>query len=953
MVLLTLFICLGAGLGAAIQEKPYGTSERYAREERADSLTGFDITKYEITLNINTQTHFIQGDVKAHVTSESNLTALDYNLVGLTVSEVRVNNVPMGYTFTGGIIHIPVNFTQGQSFTTQVFYSGVPTLSPDVYHIGMIFSNNMVFTISDPDASRYWWPCYDHPWDKALVDLHITLRSDWLVACNGLRDSIVDNGNGTKTHHWLGSNPMMTYLVCVTAGPYVEINQTAGTLPIKNFVFQNQFNAAQTDFATLPNIIEYYSSVFGPYPFEKYGNAVVNMTTYGAMEHQTMTTLGSQYITGNHSGELVIAHELSHQWFGNCLTPLTFKDVWLSEGFATYSEMLWKDKSAGWTAAWNYVRDSYHQYYINYENITGPQIIYNPDFGDIFSPPSYEKAASVLHMLRLKIGEQHFFQLLQTWFSTYHNGNVITAEFEAMAESISGMDLTQFFQQWIFQAGIPTVSYWTLVNPATWQVKIVAQSTCTTQTQFQLDIPISIPRGAEADSCTIQVNPAGYVNLFNLTIGADCEQIDWDPHHWVLARAHNTPRLVLNSPLAGTQSVLLDWNAFTCPLPLAQIRIWRKLSTETAWTLAGTAAFSERVFTDTGVQPGNTYNYQITAADGSGFETLPSNQVTVTPLIFNFDLGMLLVDETRDGNGMGLNPSDAMVDDFYAGVLQGLNYSTWDCVTMGLPTLSTLCHYNLVVWHADDFSQNQIGSCLADLSSYLLGGGKLVISGWKTPSVFTTGFINGFMGAVSLVYDNNSALISAQSDVYPALIPDEDKLPGSWNGILNMVYTFQGNGTALYTAQMNTGCNGNGLPVVVRYDEPGVLIVCGFPLYYMQPEGVHDLLQTLLPSLFPGVGTEDESAASPAEILQVYPNPASSQLWIKAPHQTGTAAQVHIYNLKGQWIASLQPAESKEGKDTYYWEGKATKGKQAPAGLYLVKWQQGSQRLTRKVVLLY
>jgi aminopeptidase N len=133
------------------------------------------------------------------------------------------------------------------------------------------------------------------------------------------------------------------------------------------------------------------------------------MSTYGAMEHQTMTTLGNYIINGALTYETTIAHELCHQWYGNAVSFLTFKDVWLSEGFATYSEHLWKDKTEGWESACNYIRTEFHNYYLNWENIEGPQTIYNPSFNSYFAPPSYEKAASVLHMLRLKIGNANFF----------------------------------------------------------------------------------------------------------------------------------------------------------------------------------------------------------------------------------------------------------------------------------------------------------------------------------------------------------------------------------------------------------------------------------------------------------------------------------------------------------------------------------------------------------------
>jgi len=925
----------------------------WTQTERADSAHGFDITKYEISLTINDQTHFINGMVKAYVTADEALTTMEYNLIGLTVSQVKVNDVISTFTHQNGFLNINLNVSPGQQFTTEVTYSGTPSLSPAPYNIGMIFSASTVFTISDPDASRYWWPCYDHPWDKAIVDLHITMRSDWLVACNGLRQSIVDNGNGTKTHNWIGSNPMTTYLACITAGPYVEINQTAGTIPIQNFVTQAQYNNAVTDFSTLPSILQHFETLFGPYPFEKYGNAVVSMTTYGAMEHQTMTTLGMQFITGNHSGEVIIAHELAHQWYGNCLTPLTFKDVWLSEGFATYSEFLWTHKSLGWQSACAYMNSSIQQYYINFENANSGlyNIIYDPPFWGYFYPWSYEKAASVLHMLRLKIGNANFFQLLQNWFTTYHNGNVITAEFQAMAEQISGQDLNQFFQQWIYSRGIPSVEYTVFSSADLGRLKIVAKSISPTTTQFHLEIPVALS-ATPADSMIIIASPEGYVNDTAFNTNLDLSTLTWDPKHWVLARQHTTIQLQLTQCLGSNGIVILTWNPLSDYIPLPGYNVWRKQTNQTTWTRLNTNLVNSISYWDMDVINGTQYQYRITAVDDGGYESLPSNIMNATPIEFAFDWGMLVVDETRDGTGTTLSPTDAMVDDFYASALTPMNYANWDYATLGAPSLSTLSHYPIVLWHSDDFSQIQTGSCLDILGSYLFGNGKLVISGWKTPSTFSTSFMSTFMPGTDLVYDNGAVLISAQSAEYAQLLPDPDKLTAVWNGMLPMVYTFQGAGDELYTAEMTTGASGNGLPAAARFEEHGNLVLFGFPLYYMQPAGVRNLLQQLLPELLPALPVDDNTQVPVQLTYTCYPNPFKDRLTLSFSRKLSPLSTLKVYNIKGQWIADVDVSSAKTSDNTLEWIARDSFNQVLPNGIYLLKYSDGKSSLTRKVILL-
>jgi aminopeptidase N len=412
LLIVSVFACPRCDrLRAAVVIVPY-------EEVRADSAHGFNVLNYDITMEIDEVNDYISGTVIAIVEAEEVLTEIIYELEAMAVIDVQLNGSNANYNYDGSLITIQLGtINPGEQFTTTIEYSGNPIWNG----LGMLFSNSHVFTISDPNASRYWWPCYDHPWDKAVTDLHITVRDDWLAACNGLRTSIVDNYDGTMTHNWEGSNPMATYLVSIVAQNYVELNDSFEDIPIQNFVSPSIVPNATEDFSNLPFMIETYTGLYGEYPFEKYGNAVTNFATYSAMEHQTMTTLGSQNINGNHGGEMVIAHELSHQWYGDCLTCLTWKDIWLSEGFATYSEALYMEAWQGFEAMVDYVYTSIQQYYLSWGG-NSPHTVYDPPPNAYFTPATYEKPAAVLHMLRLKTGDEVFFQIMQEYFTAYQMG---------------------------------------------------------------------------------------------------------------------------------------------------------------------------------------------------------------------------------------------------------------------------------------------------------------------------------------------------------------------------------------------------------------------------------------------------------------------------------------------------------------------------------------------------
>lgn len=943
LICLVAFSILGADAseGARLSRKYRNLSPMgFSQSARADSATGFDVQKYTITLSISQDPSMISGNVLAEVVAEEALPTITYNLIGLSVSQVLVNGQAASFTHQNGLVQIQVNKAAGESFSTQVFYSGSPQLSGDSYNVGMYIRPNSIFTVSDPDAGRYWWPCYDHPWDKAIVDLIITLRSDWKVAANGLRESIVDHGDGTATTTWRGYHPMTTYLVCITAGNYMEIPQTAmqGELPILNFVSPNQYNNALNDFASMPAMIDYYSYLFGDYPFEKYGNATVNMSTFGAMEHQTMTTLGNYIITGDGSQELVIAHELAHQWFGNAVSFLDFPDVWLSEGFATYSEQLWVDKTQGWQAACDYVLSSYQNYYLNWENVANPATIYDPDFNHYFYPPSYEKAASVLHMLRLKLGDDQFFQVLQQYFQTYKHGNAITPEFQAVAETVSGLDLGQFFAQWIYGKGIPTVDYSIWHHPATNQLKVHAQSFSPSSTLFDLELPFLISQAAGSDSLLVRATSTGYDNLYDNIAVPTAHSANHN--NWTLLRGLNESRPSLSSCLASSSAVVLIWDAD--PLAAAY-QILRRAQGNEDWQVLSELASPANEYIDNDLSNGQTYEYCIKAIDAQGFVSMGSDIKTATPVAFSFANSLLVVDETRNGNGAAISPDDAMVDAFYAAALEPLVYNQWDVSSQGMPDLETLGAYKVVLWHDDDFSMNEIHAAENTLSGYLLGGGQLLISGWKTVSALSAAFFGRFASGMTSYYDNSPTLISAESESYAQLAVDVDKTATVWNGMLPYLNSFEGDFESIYTGTVAPGSNAENRSLAFRKDN---LTFLGFPLYFMQAEGVRDFLQAMIPELTT-VSTADQIAPVSTLHLTSYPNPFNPSTTISFSLPAPGKISLELYNLKGQKVQELSTGEYKAGKHQISFSAD-----ELPSGVYILSLQAEGKRLNRRLTLM-
>jgi aminopeptidase N len=332
----------------------------------------------------------------------------------------------------------------------------------------------VVASMSEPEYAHTWWPCKDALGDKATGEMRITAPSNLTACSNGLRLSWVDNGDGTATTHWRTAYPMTTYNFSLAVSEYAEWSDsyhsavTGLTFPIQNFAFHSDSAAAREDFSVTSEAMALLETRFGPYPFadvaigiEKYGHAEV--TWMGAQENQTLTSYGSYFITGDHAADVIVTHELAHQWFGNCISPAEWADIWLNEGFATYSEALLVESRGGLSAYLSYMT---HQHYFPSEFEEGT--VYDPDV--LFSAfMVYSKGAWVLHMLRGVLRAEHgpedgdagFFSFLHGYAThpDFVYGSASTADLVAFAEESLGTDLRWYFVPWLHGTGRPDLHW--------------------------------------------------------------------------------------------------------------------------------------------------------------------------------------------------------------------------------------------------------------------------------------------------------------------------------------------------------------------------------------------------------------------------------------------------------------------------------------------------------------
>jgi aminopeptidase N len=248
---------------------------------------------------------------------------------------------------------------------------------------------------------------------------------------------------------------MASYLATINIDEFdVEEMESAGGIPIRNYYSSDLPEEFREPFVRQGEMIDYFSDVFGPYPFEVYGSMVMNTYLGSALENQTMSIYGIDSININdvEETEFTVAHELAHQWFGDSVSVADWSDIWLNEGFATYSEALWQEHLYGREGLDDYVTYLYEEVVSDPEYFVPPD---NPPADDLFNGGVYVRGGLTLHALRLEVGDEAFFEILKTYFAMYKNSNATTDDFIAVAEKVSDKELDELFDLWLYDEALP------------------------------------------------------------------------------------------------------------------------------------------------------------------------------------------------------------------------------------------------------------------------------------------------------------------------------------------------------------------------------------------------------------------------------------------------------------------------------------------------------------------
>ncbi len=467
-------------------------------EYNANIKSDIDILHYDIKIELLPKEEIIIGDVLiTGVIKNKSIKKIKLNFYdNFDISSLTLNQKKINYEYNADKLIIPNLISQSDTFNIQVKYKGEPeSLGFGSFNFEEYNGSKVIYTLNEPIYASTWFPCNDTPTDKVLTDLSITGDSSMISVSNGVLTKVTTY-KGKKIFHWKTKYPISTYLISIYSAKYTNfsdkyISTNGDTLDIEYYVFPNQLKEAKKDFEIHPQAIKYFTEMFGNYPFmkEKYGVAEF-MWKLGAMEHQSITGIGKNFITGRNFFTGMLVHELAHQWWGDAVTLKTWKDIWLNEGFATYAEALYWEKESGFTA----LKSTMNSYLTNFKKYT----LYNPK--EIFGKIVYNKGAWVLHMLRREVGDKIFFNILKTYYRKYKYKNASTFDFIKIAEEISQKDLNWFFNQWVFEGkGKIEIKYQfenkTIENKQYVVLKINQIQSGYNTYQFPLDIDLILENG--------------------------------------------------------------------------------------------------------------------------------------------------------------------------------------------------------------------------------------------------------------------------------------------------------------------------------------------------------------------------------------------------------------------------------------------------------------------------
>jgi len=422
---------------------------------------GYDVSHYDIRLRYYPGEDRLTGTTTILATAEQDLSSFHLDFI-LDVASVKVNNRPATFVRQGDheLVVTPARtLADGQAMTVVVQYSGVPSNKVAAGYTAWIRTPDGGLAVGEPEMAWWWFPSNDHPADKATFDVSVAVPDGVEVISNGVQPrNPTPEILGWTRWYWRSAQPQATYLATLAIGQYdITRDVTPDGQPVINAyseLLPADFDAAaRSAVERTAEIVEWQSRIFGPYPFGAQGGVVTPPGTLGfALETQTRPMYGANFFRAG-ANTSVVVHENAHQWFGDSVSVAQWKEIWLNEGFASYAEWLWSEEQGEGTT----------DEIFDYLYATQPADFWTVKPGDpgpsrLFDGAVYDRGAMTLHRLRRTVGDDDFFEILRTWTAEHRYGNATTEQFIALSEKISGLQLDDLFQTWLYTPSKPELA---------------------------------------------------------------------------------------------------------------------------------------------------------------------------------------------------------------------------------------------------------------------------------------------------------------------------------------------------------------------------------------------------------------------------------------------------------------------------------------------------------------
>ena len=509
-----------------------------------------DVLNYAFGLTLSDATDEIVGEATVDIRFLSDgLTRVRLDLInrgsdgrGMAVSEVTSSDGAVTFSHRSDELFIslaePTRANQRTQFTIR--YRGIPAtgliIGPNKHGDRTFFSDNW------PNRARNWLPTIDHPYDKATSELIVTAPDHYQVVSNGLKIEETALPGGMLLTHWKQSVPIATWLYNLGVARFAvqHVDDYMGKA-IQTWVYYQDRDAGFYDFAVpTKQVLEFYGDWVGPYSYEKLANIQSN-SVGGGMEAATSIFYGDDSVTGERTTRWrnVVIHEIAHQWFGNAVTEYDWDDVWLSEGFATYFTLLFREHQYGRDDFVQGLLESRDRVRSFYEENPDYRIVHDglDDMSRVTSSHTYQKGGWTLHMLRGIIGDAAFWSGIQDYYRQYRDKNASTDDFRRAMEEASRRDLTEFFQQWLYQGGALEYEGGWSYDSRSGTLEVELNQVQNDGYSFKMPVQLGIysADGVEPRIELLQVNDMS--NRFTFSVDREPESVVLDPDTWVLMDA--------------------------------------------------------------------------------------------------------------------------------------------------------------------------------------------------------------------------------------------------------------------------------------------------------------------------------------------------------------------------------------------------------------------------------